>query len=522
MARSVWLQMDEKYPRWNKISEVHYWLAEVYFEENEFSKGIAYAIQSKNSKADGLIDSYLANVTDIELLQTLYEEYPSNKIVASSLAQAISKQSLSERNYQLIGELIKKFDFSSEYFGLPDVGQSQLKESYNVAVMLPFLFESLENTRRIERNKFVLDLYKGVKIAVEELNSETQVVNLFPYDTRRSGEETEKILEREELKAMDLIIGPLYPDPFKLTSDFCYKNKINMINPVSSNSAIIENNPFSFLLKPTHELRALKAAEFAIDSMTHKMNAMILFDKTEKDSLMAEIYASELRSAGFEPLLKLGLDEDNIRKFHALITETYEFKLTQEEADSISELSERVVKESIPEGEEDSIYLYEERLVIERDSIGHIYVASSKPLHASMSISAVEIRRDRIPIIGRYDWLNYDMITFDQMERLGVYYIAADYLVDERESYSTFRKSFVSKYGEVPSFNSMLGYEAMSYTGAMLQKYGNYFQAGFAQEGFVEGKILYGLDYSYLNCNKVVPILQLKSSQLQIVNSENE
>ncbi|MEQ9287586.1 MAG: hypothetical protein RIG77_11785 [Cyclobacteriaceae bacterium] len=523
LARSMWLQVESRYPKWNKINEVYGWLAETYYREGNPKKGTHYAKKSALPEESGLISNYLSQLDDLEVLQQIYQEYPEDRVVATALAEAILQQPLSDRDFQLIRELIDKFNFDNSYFGLADIGKSTQKKTYRVAVLLPFMYENLDDTRRVERNKFVLDIYRGILQAADDLNAEGELIKIYPYDTKRDKDVTAGILATSELKGMDLIIGPLYPEPSKLTSDFCFANKINMINPVSSNSVIINNNPFSFLFEPTHETQALRAADFVIDSFQHKKeNAFIFFNDNEKDSLMAKLYSEKIAEDGFEVVHNIKIDEEKIKTAYELLTETYEFKLTREEADSIRKIKGRIVKENKPKSDKDSLYLYEERFTIERDSIGHIYLASSESLHASMFISAVEIRGDNIPIIGRHDWLNYDMLTIDQMERLGVYFIHPDLLRQGNPEFIGFRNKYQKKYKETPTMSSMLAYELMMYTGEMMEKYGNYFQNGTLQEGFTPGRLFYGIEYNLSNSNQVVPITKFKDSELQLVNIKDD
>ncbi|MEQ6120895.1 hypothetical protein [Reichenbachiella sp. MALMAid0571] len=520
LARSMWLQMESKYPQWKKIQEVYYWLSEVYFQEGNLEKGTYYAKKSNLSDGVGVIDHYLSEVDDVLVLKSIYEAFSDDKNVAMALVAAIDKQPLFERDFDLIKQLTEKFNFGQSLLGFSQIGESVKKDFYRVAVLLPFMFEGLDDTRRVERNTFVMDLYHGIVQATGELNLKNKLIEVFPYDTKRDKRTTANILRQEELKSMDLIIGPLYPEPSKLTSSFCFENKINMINPVSSNSVITGDNPYSFLFKPTHEVQALKAAEFAIDTFqSNKKNTYIFFDD-EKDSIMADLYAKKIKEADFEIAGSLKIDDEKVQFAYELLTETYEQKLSEEEADSISKIEGRIVKESMPKSKNDSAYFYEEHFVIEKDSIGHIFLASSKPLHASLFISAVEIRGDNIPIVGRYDWLKDEMLTIDQMERLGVYFISPDYVLRNSPAFLKFRRDYQKEYREMPSMNSMLGYEVMMYTGEMMKKYGHYFQRGALQEGFVPGKLFYGIDYKIFNSNQVVPITQFINSELQLVNAQ--
>src|SRR5690606_26348914 len=99
----------------------------------------------------------------------------------------------------------------------------------------------LMNNRSAVRNQFVIDLYQGMMLAQEELKAMSIKVNLLAYDTKHDEKTTRKILELPELQHVDLIYGPLYPQPVKLASQFSYDYKINIFNPLSANQQVVGN-----------------------------------------------------------------------------------------------------------------------------------------------------------------------------------------------------------------------------------------------------------------------------------------
>ena len=148
LARSMWLQMETKYPKWKNIQEVYYWLSEVYFQEGDLEKGTHYAKKSNLDDGISVIDHYLFEFDDVVVLKSIYQAFPSDKNIAMALAAAINKQPLSERDFDLVKELIEKFDIGHSLLGFSQIGESVKKDSYKVGVLLPFMFEGLEDTRR--------------------------------------------------------------------------------------------------------------------------------------------------------------------------------------------------------------------------------------------------------------------------------------------------------------------------------------------------------------------------------------
>lgn len=527
LARSIWLQVEKKFPKWNKIEDVYFWLAQVYFEEGNHSKGIQFIKKSNTVQEKGLIYQYVSKISKINKIDTLNQQYPDDKTIAMILVNAIINQPINKRNFIKLEQLSTKFNLDKSVLGLPDIGKSIKKSSYNVAILLPFMFDGLDNISRVSRNKFVLDIYQGILEAVDTLNFDKKWINIFPYDTKRNGNVTVSILQKEEMKNMDLFIGPLFPIPSKTVSNFCLKNKINMINPISSNNRVINNNPYSFLFKPNNETKALRMAEYAANTFTHK-NAFIFYDETDKDSISAYIYKEKIEKEGFNVLQCLKIDDKKIAKVHELLTHTYKVALSIKQKDSIMLIDSSLVKFRTPKPEdlkklkklenneeyEDSIFYYQKKFTIAHDSIGHIFVSSSKPLHASSFISAIEIRSYVIPLLTNAPWMNFEMLTTSQLERLKIKFIDSNYINFNKESYKKISKIFEKKLKKHPTLNNCIGYEVMYYTGQMMQRYGSYFQKETMQLGVVEGQIFEGFYYGTFNSNQYVPILTFENAEL--------
>lgn len=519
-AKSMWLQMTEKNKKWKSIRDVYYWLSVVYFDESSWSNAILYAKKSKLPEAETLIENRLNQLPDVSQLEKLHYQFPDDKNVAVVLANNLLLVPISTRNITLLGNLIDKFDLDSNRYLNNNIGESQKKDKYKVAVLLPFMFEGLNKPNRTVRNKFVMDLYHGIEEAVSELNIEKTVIELYAYDTRMDSLQTTNLLLKQELKSMDLIIGPLFPIPNSLVSDFSFKNKINVINPLSTSSETVGNNPYSFLFKSSVETNALVAAQLAIDSIENK-NAMVFYENNAKDSVNAYTYAQRIQEEGFEVLLLQGLADSTVNTTFKLLTEKYEIQYKPEEAEAIrSAAPDRIIKERKSIHEKDVIEYYEEFFKIAPDSIGHIYVSSSKVLFASNYISAIEIRADSTQIIGNGAWKNSETLTFEEMERLGIYFVDPGLINYHNNAYEKFQNMYLKKYKKSPSVNSSVGYELMSYVGFMLNKYGHYFQTGHIKEGYRKGEFFQGLEYGQYNSNQYVPITKLVDSKLIIVNSK--
>lgn len=126
------------------------------------------------------------------------------------------------------------------------------------AVMLPFMADGSGN--RDEQARMV-EYYEGFLMAVDSLKEKGVSVDLHTYDTRNNAPSIKSILEKSELKGMDIIFGPAYPDQVKPVADFAKKNNIRLVvpftskgNEVFSNPAIYQiNTPQSYLYSEVYE-----------------------------------------------------------------------------------------------------------------------------------------------------------------------------------------------------------------------------------------------------------------------------
>ncbi|MFY0628125.1 MAG: hypothetical protein JXR07_17640 [Reichenbachiella sp.] len=520
LGRSIWLKMAEENENWTGISDVYYWLSKVYFEENNFDKGVHFAKKSGLSEARPLMIQELSKIDSIPIIEEVYYIYPFDKDIAEILADRLVEVSISERNFQLLQTIVEKHELDPVKYGFPKIGKSTLKNEYKVAVLLPFYFNGLENASRTARNRFVMDLYTGMQEAAYELNlQEGARIKLVPYDTKRDTAIVTEILSLDEMKSMDLIVGPLFPDPVRLVSDFSFENKINMINPLSVNSEFIRYNPYSFLFKPTVETQSLVVAQMTVDSVKNKY-AMIFYENNTRDSLSAFTYSQRIQEGGFEVLVNQAVVDTTIQASFEMLTEKYENIYTEEQKDSVLLIDEsKIFKERKSIEEKDVVEYYEEFFKIAPDSIGHIFVASSKPLFASSIISAVEVRNDSTIIVGRGAWKNFETITFEELERLGVILVDPDYIDRSSEGYKSLRSLYIKKYHDIPSVNNMLGYEMMDFAGSMLKEFGNYFQNGTNITGFRKSKLYFGTNFQFANSNQFVPITKLSKSKTTVINS---
>ncbi len=496
LGRDMLLQVKSRYSSWSKIDEVNYWLGLIYFEQQQYNQGISVLneISSKKTKNDirDLKTHYFSQIEQSETIHGLHENHPQDEVLAYLLAKSIADQPLVNQDQKLLRDIINEFNFNAEEFNVLKVSKSILKDEYKVAVLLPFMTDDLEPNLKRKVNQFVLDLYLGIELAADTLKAQGVNIELFAYDTKRSEKVTKEITEKEELKGMDLIIGPLYARTINVINEFSFKNKINVVNPLSSNSDVIGNNPFAFLFFPSDETIGRASAEYTCESLDDKPG-IIFYEDNASDSAKAFAYLQRVTADSINIIATQKIRKDDSR----VILDMLLIKN--------SKLSEVSSEES------------KEKYTIKLDSIGHIFVASNNDLISSKVLSAVETRGDSIVVIGSADWLNLSVITYDTYFKLGTVLYAPNYIITNSEEYSQFRRDYILKHKKIPQKYAEIGYELMYLMGNGLHKHGKYFQIGWEEKGVVEGHLTAGFNYTNSNDNLLIPLLKFNKEEVDII-----
>jgi hypothetical protein len=476
-ANQMLKQLMIKYPDWNKMDDAYYILANIAFEQKKYRDAMKYLFdRGKDIREDAdKMKLFYFNTMSVDSLRTLNKLYPSDVPLGKTLALRLSLTN-DEKDKMLLEYLIQ--DFSLDRDKLIKTRKTVLKPAYNVAVLFPFMYKELNPENAQRPNQFVLDLYEGIKLAVDSLKKKGININLYPYDTEKDISKVTALLQLPELAYMDMIIGPVYPAHNALVNEFAYNNQICIVNPLSNNSKLMENNPFVFLYQVTYEDKALDAAEFASANFTNPLpannNVMIFYEDNNKDSLLAVKYKEAVTEKKF-----------NVTVF------------------------EKAVVPKVQQLLSDSVKL---------SYVSHIFVASDDLTLAANVISKLEVSQMPIPLFTKEEWLEFRLLSFQQLERRQVYFLDQDYVDYGKPSVKSFKRTFINDMNLLPTTYAYEGYDLMFLFGSALKLYGNNFRDGLQKAGFIPGKIFPGYDYTASNSNRFIPITKFQDNLLKPVN----
>ena len=501
------------FSNWSQIDEVFYWAVRIELEFNNINNALEYFSKIKeksiNESLHIFLDSKIRMINSFSVLKEWNEVYPSNLVVAKYYGRKLLKEYLDEETLKEIKNLL-------EFVPKNELFQSE-KKTFNIAILLPFMYSSIENNYFIRNNSFILDLYAGINYAFKSFEGNKTNIIINSFDTKRDPDVVREIINSGDLSDIDLIIGPLYGKPIEIIKQFCLENKVLMINPLSNNSLIIQDNNYSLLFQPSLETIAKKAASYASSKFENK-NAIIFYENNYQDSLLASTYINHLEEDSFNIIYSKSVSLEDSRLILDSLSSTFEEILNDSVYDTLINVSDIIIKDGRGIDNLDTMYKYVDRFYIGNDSIGHVFVSSKNSLFASNVISAIDIREDTIPVIGFDAWLDYNLISVDQFENLNISMISPSFYISEDIIYDQMKSYFINNTGRNISQNFIYGVELMNMIMRINDNYNNFFQFGIRNEKIIPGVIGSGSFYENFNDNQVVPIIRVINSEITLDN----
>ncbi|MCW5910793.1 MAG: amino acid ABC transporter substrate-binding protein [Cyclobacteriaceae bacterium] len=491
VAKDMFLQIKKLYPSWDQMQEVDYWLCKLYFDQGDIFQALSIASRIKApALRAGLTELkryYLDKVNDSETLKMVLEDYPEEQEAGRALLKVLGQQPYHLQEKAMMELLINKFNLPREKLVTVETPKPVFKDSYRVALIMPFLAATLDPSPVVKRNQFVLDIYDGVKLAADTLRKQGINLEILAYDNERSADLTRKILLQEELKSVDVMLGPLFPEESKPVLEFAQANHINvLVNPASSTIEFAPH-PYSFLFQPGHETLGIRSAEWVAKNVRRK-NCLVYYGESVKDSVMAFAFIKKALELGVNVVYA-----EEVRR----------------------ETSAGILSTLVSATEHDE-WKNPLQFKLKKDSLGSIFVASDNELIYSKVVNGVETRGDSIVVMGQESWLTDTSIDYSKFERTRVNLAAPNYRPVNTAAYADFRKKFIQKHGLLPGEYATLGYEVTMALGQLFRKYGARFlellPPGELQPGYL------GMGYSMLPAhdNGLIPFIRFQNGAITV------
>ncbi|MDX5340098.1 MAG: ABC transporter substrate-binding protein, partial [Cyclobacteriaceae bacterium] len=396
------------YPnRWKYQEESKYLLALAYFRNDEDLEALRVieSIQNENvkSKAFNASFEFLRDQSPNFFVSNL-AEFKSNEGFSAALSEVFQKKSILSASEQLI---LKEIQEASPRHLVQD-------EVLDLSVILPFTSGSAASINP----DFNYELYQGIELAVEELKSQGNQINLNAYDSKRDLAVLSSILKTKEILDSDVLIGPIYPDEADLVSGFAQANKIPFVHPLSNLGDRFGENEYSYLFRPSVNSIS-KGILDALKKQNWGKTVAIAYSGSTRDENLSKALQEDLTQNGFQIKKNERVDPRSVTTFF----------------------------QNLGVRREDSVKVHQ------------IILLTDDPAIAQPTFALIESITTSVPILVMDSWVGFNFANYEMLEFPNFYFISNNTPKFFSDEMKAFRKAFYQKYLSYPTLNSILGYE---------------------------------------------------------------
>ena len=159
-------------------------------------------------------------------------------------------------------------------------------DATKIGIVLPFVNQSQGQGARF------LEYYEGILLSLEELKAKGFSANVFTFDI---GSETgtaklNSLLETNELKNLDLLIGGVSSDQVAILSSFSQKNGIKYVIPFPTTSNVVNSNQYVFQVNE-NQTSLISSVSKAFANRFSNSNVIFVTSKDDKAGFVNDITA---------------------------------------------------------------------------------------------------------------------------------------------------------------------------------------------------------------------------------------
>lgn len=317
------------------------------------------------------------------------------------------------------------------------------KQDFKIAVMLPFHTDNRNSVSDKRRSSIMLEYYQGIQIALNKASELTSTFSVYFYDTDNDTTKLKAILQKPEMKNMDLILGPTTEQQVKIAAYFARKREIPLLSPLTTVSDLWSNNPFIFNLNPSNEMQAVAFLDY--------------FKKYHSTEKLLIVRDGKRLDKGFGEALVAECTKQKINFDKIAYAKTIKW-------DDVLGLQKTVV------------------LLTSEDKTTMTYV-----------VTALLSKAPNITLMGSDKWMEFSNVDFSYWERLNTTFLGTNKAHTLNDEAAYVRDNYRQNYRNDPSWYTYIGYDQMLFALEALDAFGRYFPL------FLEGKSI-----PYANTNMVI------------------
>ncbi len=284
-----------------------------------------------------------------------------------------------------------------------------------------------------------LEFYQGALIALDSLKEAGLSVNLHVFDTQRNPMIVRGLLEKPEMRDIDLVIGPVFPEVINVVSEWSRRNRVNMVSPFSTRTDFVVQNPHLFQVMPSLDTELEQAAYFISNFEDH--NIVLIHSGNIRDMDTAEKLKRKLFTS-------LGSGSGRHQ----------------------APFKEVVYNDSVADNLHHSLNPDEENIVI---------IPSSNQAFVAGVLNRLNIISNRydITLFGLSDWARFMNIDVGHLHKMELHYASPFFIDYSCDHVKYFLRQYRQRYNSEPQYYGFNGYDVTFYFLTAMKNYGRDFRA---------------------------------------------
>lgn len=288
-----------------------------------------------------------------------------------------------------------------------DIVANESAHQSNIALMLPLSAEGAVNAS-------FLEFYQGFLLGMEDLKAEGLSFNVNLYNSSRSAQTVEQIVNSEEFKGTNLIVGPVYENELQAVLPYAIENRVAVVSPLAATESLHAPVLFGMAPKESGKVEKMKTV------FAHNDNIVLVYGKSNDSELEAEVK-------------------------NALAGKTYQ--------------TYNYIGEDIPaslfKSESRNVYVVMARNELEVDKI----LAALSSAHNNL-VSRSQLFSATVNVVGSSRWNRFNNIDRNLFFKMGVNYLTSYLAKRGNDIIDRFDSRYIDAYQSLPSMYSYRGYDA--------------------------------------------------------------
>ena len=208
-------------------------------------------------------------------------------VETETIAEATTEK-YADAEYEKYGEK-QEVDTTPRLFNNPP------RTTLNVALMLPLFLGEVEQIRITPRTNRAtirpfsfVSFYQGAMLAAQQFYQEGIEINVHVFDVTEDTNSVVRLINGRRLHNMDIMIGPFFARSFAVASNFAKQQEIFIVNPMSTRSEILDDNPFVIKINTSEQNRLKALLNYAIQNSVGERIFVFSNDSIPNDKRLAK------------------------------------------------------------------------------------------------------------------------------------------------------------------------------------------------------------------------------------------